>query len=119
MWKAFKAMPALSKVLIILLTMGVAYKLTHFYHGPHRGYQSSSFGEGSGYEGGNLGHRLDEADENDSSTSDQKGRMVAQFEAQRMQITRQVQQCLNDTQRYQQAAAMAAMNGQMVPPPQC
>lgn len=119
MWRTFKAMPVLLRVFIVLLVLGAAYKVTHLYHGPHRGYQSAGFGEGSGYEGGDLGQRLGEADENDSSASDQKGRMVAQFEAQRMQITRQVQQCMNDTQRYQQAAAMAAMNGQMVAPPQC
>ena len=126
MWKTFKAMPALPKVLIILFVFGAVYKVTHLYHGSHRGYQSASFDEGSGYDGGGTGRgaalgteRQGEAGDNSSSTGDQKSRMVAQYEAQRMQITRQVQQCMNDTQRYQQAAAMAAMNGQMVPPPQC
>ena len=132
MWKTFKAMPVLLRVFIVLLVLGAAYKMTYLYHGPHRSYQSASFDEGSGYDGGGSGRQgQDAADENGSldrasdraadraSIGDQKSQMVAQFEAQRMQITRQVQQCLNDTQRYQQAAAAAAMNGQMVPPPQC
>jgi hypothetical protein len=118
MWKTFKAMPVLLRVFIVLLVLGAAYKVTHLYHGPHRSYQSSGFDEGAGYDGGGAG-RQSEVDDNNSSTGEQRSRMVAQYEAQRMQITRQVQQCLNDTQRYQQAAAMAAMNGQMVPPPQC
>ena len=127
MWKAFKAMPVLPKVLIVLLILGAAYRVTHIDHGPHRGYQAAQaaqFDEGSGFdESGSRQQRVAErqvnADENSSSVGDQRSGMVAQYEAQRMQITRQVQQCLNDTQRYQRVAAMAAMNGQMVPPPQC
>jgi hypothetical protein len=126
MWKAFKGLPVFARILIVVLVVGAAYRVTHLYHGPRGSYPSANFGGGSDDDRGVGGRSLRQGDSEDNGSSDngssideQKRRMVAQFEAQRMQITRQVQQCLNDTQRYQQAAAMAAMNGQMVPPPQC
>jgi cell division protein FtsB len=131
MWTAFKKMPILVRIFIVVVTLVVLVRIGTLGRGNHHSQYhpySSANDENTSYTGGssdegraNNEGQADDRDQTGNRESNDSGaaQQLAQYESQQQQLMSRVYACEQQMQQASNAMARAAMNGQMAPPAQC
>jgi hypothetical protein len=109
MWKIFKAMPLVPKILIICVVFALIYKVSHPHHSHYYSPDPVSPAPAA-YHSQNQSSRSGSQSESESGGSNQ---LLAQFQSQQSQLLVRVRQCQGEMTQATNQQAAAAMQGRM------